>query len=89
MKIGTCLKIWRIRRGITQNELSNLINFSREYISDIERGKNIGSMHFWFTAKIALAVSDDEFSELCKERAFIEYEKKSKKNKICGTESAG
>ncbi|CCL06392.1 Immunity repressor protein (fragment) [Clostridioides difficile CD002] len=33
------LKDLRILRGLTQKELANRTNYSREYISDLERNK--------------------------------------------------
>lgn len=40
--LGTNIKKYRQLKGLTQNELAETVDLSREYIADIERGlKNI------------------------------------------------
>lgn len=40
--LGKNIKKYRELKGLTQNELAELVDLSREYIADIERGlKNI------------------------------------------------
>ncbi len=36
---GVKLKYWRLKRGLTQEELANKLSVAAHYISDIERGR--------------------------------------------------
>ena len=51
--LGQNIKKYREENGLTQNELAEYVNLSREYIADIERGlKNISLRKFYIIADI-------------------------------------
>lgn len=51
--LGQNIKKYRETMGLTQNELAEHVNLSREYIADIERGlKNISLRKLYMIADI-------------------------------------
>ena len=49
--LGKNIKYYREKAGLTQNELAELVDLSREYIADIERGlKNISLRKLYLIA---------------------------------------
>lgn len=46
MSLKDKLKEYRFKENLTQHELSKKIDFTRGYVSDIERGKTNGSVKF-------------------------------------------
>ena len=51
--LGQNIKKFRQAKGLTQNEMAELVDLSREYIADIERGlKNISLRKLYIIADI-------------------------------------
>jgi len=51
--LGQNIKKYREENGLTQNELAEYVNLSREYIADIERGlKNISLKKLYMIADV-------------------------------------
>ena len=51
--LGQNIKKYRELKGLTQNELAEKVNLSREYIADIERGlKNISLRKFYMIVDV-------------------------------------
>ena len=44
MKLENRLKVWRAEKNITQEELANAVNLSRQTVNAIERGKFVPSV---------------------------------------------
>lgn len=55
--IGTYMKEARNQRGLTQDQLAELLNTSKHYISGIENGKRTYSMTFFLSWCIHLKVN--------------------------------
>lgn len=62
----TNLKLFRVKRGLTQEEISDLIGCARATYSMIETGKREGRRSFWNALQKAFNVADDEMWELMK-----------------------
>lgn len=60
------LKLFRIKKNLTQSEFANKIGISRVAYSLIERGDRGGSFDFWVKLQNAFAVPDEEMFTLMK-----------------------
>lgn len=88
MDLGRYLKVLRAKEGLTQKGLADNLGYTREYIADIERGVKFGSFAFWYELKNNFNILEAEFLEICKERIYLDYEKK-KARQNNRTERAG
>ena len=51
--LGKNIKKYREEKGLTQNQLAESVDLSREYIADIERGlKNISLKRLYYIADV-------------------------------------
>lgn len=57
---GKVIKNLRLERGLTQNNLADIINSERSHISDIERGIKSPSLAMVFRLSKALSISSGE-----------------------------
>lgn len=57
---GKVIKNLRLERGLTQNNLADIINSERSHISDIERGIKSPSLAMVFRLSKALSTSSGE-----------------------------
>ena len=44
MKIGNYLKVWRAKNDLTQQQLADAVNLSRQTINSIEKGRFVPSI---------------------------------------------
>ncbi|MEO7504328.1 MAG: helix-turn-helix transcriptional regulator [Sphingomicrobium sp.] len=56
----SALRVWREHRGLSQVELARVAGMSNVYVSDMERGKRLGSRKYWQKLSKALNVSTDD-----------------------------
>jgi transcriptional regulator with XRE-family HTH domain len=61
IQFGKCLQSQRVTRGLSQEQLAELINVDRTYISFLERGKRNPSLKLLNSLCIALDISLAEF----------------------------
>ena len=64
---GRNLKKWRLRRGITLQELELKIGLKRHHLLKIERGLHIGTPNLWIRLTKELNVSLEQFASDCLE----------------------
>jgi putative transcriptional regulator len=43
MEIGNNLRVWRAKKGISQQQLANAVGLSRQTVNSIERGRFVPS----------------------------------------------
>ncbi len=62
--LGSSIRKWRERKGLTQEQLAPLIEFTRSYITEIETGKrNISYLNLIRIIKI-LEVDESDWEKL-------------------------
>ncbi|MEA5467445.1 helix-turn-helix transcriptional regulator [Spirulina sp. 06S082] len=61
IQFGKCLQSQRVARGLSQEQLAELIDVDRTYISFLERGKRNPSLKLLNLLCIALDISLTEF----------------------------
>ncbi len=44
MKIGNCLKVWRAKNDLTQQQLADAVHLSRQTVNSIEKGRFVPSI---------------------------------------------
>lgn len=44
MKVQNCMKVWRAKKDITQQQLADSVELSRQTINSIEKGKFVPSI---------------------------------------------
>lgn len=54
------LKALRAEHGLTQAQMAERLDVTRETYSNVERGKSNGSMYFWLAVKREFPESDIE-----------------------------
>ena len=60
--LGKNIKKYRMAKKLTQNELAELVDLSREYIADVERGlKNISLRKLYLVADVLKIKMSDLF----------------------------
>ncbi len=64
---GRNLKKWRLRRGITLQELELKIGLKRYHLLKIERGLHRGTPNLWIKLTKELNVSLEQFASDCLE----------------------
>ena len=57
------IKVWREYRGLTQQQLADMVGISKPYLSQLETGKRTGTTEVLSTIAEALAVSLDQVAE--------------------------
>lgn len=60
------LKIFRIKAGLSQDELANKLGVSRGCYGAIERGFRNGNKRFWNSLKVNFDITEDDLKELRK-----------------------
>ena len=60
------LKLLRVAKGMSQDEFSKAIGFSRTYYNAVENGKHNGSLKFWKAVQTFCNVPDAEFADMMK-----------------------
>lgn len=70
MKIN--LKVFRIKRHLTQADMAALIGVSRVTYSNIERGRNNASEDFWKKLQAEFEIPDSEMYSLMKNAEDVE-----------------
>lgn len=61
IQFGKCLQSARVNRGLSQEQLAELIDVDRTYISFLERGKRNPSLKLLNSLCLALGISLAEF----------------------------
>lgn len=61
--IGSCVRVWRLRRGITQTELARRIESHRPVVCRIERGAHVPDLATLRALASALELRWAEFVE--------------------------
>lgn len=79
----TNLKVFRIRRGLSQEQIAKKIGCIRATYSAIENGKRSGRATFWNSFQKAFDVSDSHMWELMQDEAQTENQ-----DRVCATEKA-
>lgn len=64
--IRVALKIFRVKQGLSQEEMAQKIGCIRPTYSAIENGKREGRRTFWKDLQQAFVLTDEEISELMK-----------------------
>lgn len=67
--VGKRIQRYRLALGKTQEELSELANISKNYLSDIETGKAAGRLDKYYSIAQALGVTVDMLIDNTSERA--------------------
>lgn len=62
----TNLKVFRVKRNLTQEEIAKKIGFARATYTSIERGERHGRNSFWKELQKAFGISDADMWELMK-----------------------
>lgn len=62
----TNLKMFRVKVGLSQEDMSKRIGCSRATYSAIERGARTGNLSFWNKLSMAFALPSNEMHELFK-----------------------
>jgi len=44
MKVGNSLRVWRAKKGVSQQQLADSVGLSRQTVNSIERGKFVPSV---------------------------------------------
>jgi len=65
LTLGSLLKAIRLGEEMTQEKLSSLLDISKQYLCDIERGRRIVSPKLAATYADKLGYSKDQFIRLC------------------------
>ena len=64
--IRTNLKVFRVRLGLSQEEIAKKIGVIRPTYSAIENAKRTGRKTFWNDLQTAFGLTDEEIQELMK-----------------------
>ena len=64
--IRTNLKIFRVKQGLSQEDMAKRIGCIRPTYSAIENAKRTGRKAFWSDLQFAFGLTDDEIVELMK-----------------------
>lgn len=67
MLVNRSLKVFRARRGLTQEQMANQMGWSRQYYAKTENGRSAGSITFWDRLQHAFNVPDEEMWSLVKD----------------------
>lgn len=76
-KIGQRIKKLRIERGLTQNQLSEMVEYSNTHLSHVETGQNQVSLNLLLQLSCALEISLDYFlldTPYARPEAVIDFE---------------
>lgn len=60
MPVNRSLKVFRARRGLTQQQMANKMGWSRQYYAKTENGRSNGSITFWNRLQYAFDLPDEE-----------------------------
>lgn len=60
MPVNRSLKVFRARRGLTQEQMASKMGWSRQYYAKAENGRSNGSITFWNRLQHAFNVPDEE-----------------------------
>lgn len=61
MSVGTAMRELRIKRGLTQTQLANLMKIAQGHVCDLELGRRQFTESMIFTAAKALEIPPSEF----------------------------
>lgn len=62
----TELKVFRIRRKLSQTQIAAEVGVSRQVYANIEKGRNGGSTEFWSNLQRAFDIRDEDMYSLMK-----------------------
>ena len=62
-KIQQNIKKFRLEKGLTQEQLSEVCGISSDYLSEIERGKKVPSLKRFILIAHGLGISPENFFE--------------------------
>ena len=62
------LKILRVRRGLTQEEMARKLTMSRQAYAKIENGQGDGNITFWSKVQRIFDISSEEMWDLINDR---------------------
>ena len=86
-KVGQRIRQYRKQAGLTQEKLSEIVDLSPNYFSDIERGKSFPSLEKFVEIANALNVSaDDLFCDSVKRSDHVLAEEITKKMELLSAE---
>lgn len=60
MSANRSLKVFRARRGLTQDQMAKRMGWSRQYYAKTENGRGSGSITFWNKFQQAFNIPDEE-----------------------------
>jgi transcriptional regulator with XRE-family HTH domain len=67
MQVNRSLKVFRARRGLTQEQIAKRMGWSRQYYAKTENGRSTGSILFWVKLQDAFNIPDEEMWPLVKD----------------------
>lgn len=58
--VNKSLKVLRVKKGLTQEQMAQRMGWSRQYYAKTENGHSRGTITFWSQLQAAFGVPDEE-----------------------------